>query len=481
MADADTLATVGQKLTDLFADTFAGGNPNISLVFLPFSAPVPVDIVQNDVVNPLRLTTFLVSNFDAPYLVSPQQSTVHGMDTSYGAASQIYSAAVMLARAAAVPGSQTESRINAEIMMARRVMDPSGPAIAMSSQPDDWVQPSNTSYWTIFDSKQSRTSFAPPPPTGGDVPPPRVFNSSLWTIKPEIAQVAPIATLEAVHEANPALARPVIADVVMNHPKIMAMNPVAASVELSAPMVRTNFMAARPIAATMETSAPAIRTNFMATRSAISVSDQVAINRSDLPTNFRSKVGVQFNPNLIAVDVPQFLHPDPPPPPPPPPPAPSSSVAIHFEYMSATIGYMAAGLPIWNGVFLADKSWYIPGMARGALLPSPNSAAPSPTVTLAYGLPTTLIIVRNVSISVKWSGQEQAILGTSGGFLGPFSVSGVSPTISNDGTWTYDRPGMQVVALLCNHLPVLPPIDAPDLASNSDPSPTPATGDAPGS
>ena len=158
---------------------------------------------------------------------------------------------------------------------------------------------------------------------------------------------------------------------------------------------------------------------------------------------------------------------------PPPPPPPSSKISIHFAYMSVTVGYTAAGLSIWDGVFLADPGWYVSGMARGGLLPSPNFGAGA--TPLVYGLPISLIIVRDVTISVQWSGEDQASLGTSGGFLGPFSLSGISPSVAPDGTWTYARPGLQVVAVLCSHLPVVPPLDAPDLAPPAPAAGAPAT------
>jgi hypothetical protein len=142
-------------------------------------------------------------------------------------------------------------------------------------------------------------------------------------------------------------------------------------------------------------------------------------------------------------------------------------MAVHFQYMSVTIGYMAAGIPVWNGVFLADTSWCVPGMTKGGLLPAPDIALQEGHGPLAYGLPVALIVVRNLTISVKWTGQEQAALGDSGGFIGPFSLLGASPTPGPDGSWNYTQPGMQVVALLCSQLPSLPPQDAPDLAQVS--------------
>src|SRR5262245_48289882 len=98
MAGGDTLASLGGKVTDVFVSAFASGNPNVSLVFLPFALPTPDDIVQGGVVNPTRLASFLSPNFDAPYLMSASQYTVHGKDLYYGSASQIYALAASLAQ-----------------------------------------------------------------------------------------------------------------------------------------------------------------------------------------------------------------------------------------------------------------------------------------------------------------------------------------------------------------------------------------------
>lgn len=157
-------------------------------------------------------------------------------------------------------------------------------------------------------------------------------------------------------------------------------------------------------------------------------------------------------------------------------------MTAHFEYMAVTIGFMATGRSTWDGVFLADRDWCIPGMSKGVLLPSPDVAAPSGAAPLAYGLPTALIVIRNLKVSVHWTGQEQASV-QSGGYLGPFSLANASATTAADGSSTYSNPGMQVVALLCSHLPALPPVDPPDAAAagvaTSDNSSTGAATSAP--
>jgi hypothetical protein len=120
-------------------------------------------------------------------------------------------------------------------------------------------------------------------------------------------------------------------------------------------------------------------------------------------------------------------------------------------------------------------------MTKGGLLPAPNVAAAPGEGALSYGLPISIIVVKDLTISVKWAGQEQSSLGNSGGFLGPFSLAGASAVNSPDGSWTYSRPGMQVVALLCSLLPVLPPKDAPDVAAAAGTSDTPTAAADPGS
>jgi hypothetical protein len=465
MADGDTLTTLGQKLTDLFASAYAGGDPG-SFVFLPFSVPAPDNILQDGIVNPTRLAAFLVANFDAPYLLSPDQGSAHGRDASYGMASQIYATAVALARTTAPPDSDVAKRVNAEIMMARSVLSPTGPAVAMACQPDDWVALGNASYWTIFDSTQTQgaappspppsTPSTPSPPTGDGGGPgfrPRIFDR-IWTIKPEAAEAEPVSSLDVIHAAAPALARPMIADVVAQHPSLMAATTLPIKAEPALQLERE--LAIRP--AVLAQTTPAIRTIEQ-------------LDATELPTH-RLPAGVSpvVRPGLRWPLEPPPVRP--PAPSPPPPPPPSSTVTVHFEHMPVTIGYMAAGISIWNGVFLADRNWCIPGMPRGGLLPSPSIAAAPPAAPAVYGLPTSLIVVRNVAISVKWSGQEKSALGSSGGFLGPFSLAGVSPSQAPDGTWTYSRPGMQVVALLCSHLPVLPPIDAPDLTPTGPAAPS---------
>jgi hypothetical protein len=73
-------------------------------------------------------------------------------------------------------------------------------------------------------------------------------------------------------------------------------------------------------------------------------------------------------------------------------PSSSATVTIHLEYQCVSLGYFSAGQKAWwDDVFVADQAWFVPGMARGGLLPAPSDGG-----DVAYGLLTALIIVQNL-------------------------------------------------------------------------------------
>jgi hypothetical protein len=135
----------------------------------------------------------------------------------------------------------------------------------------------------------------------------------------------------------------------------------------------------------------------------------------------------------------------------------SSTIAVHLEHQAVSLGRFLAGQPWWDGAFLADGRWYVQGTKRGALLPETGRAG------TVYALPTAMTVVRNLSVSGQWSKEAAATLSSPGGTLGPLSLFGAAAAAAADGvTITFSHTGMQVVALLCTTLPVVPPIDAPD-------------------
>jgi hypothetical protein len=139
----------------------------------------------------------------------------------------------------------------------------------------------------------------------------------------------------------------------------------------------------------------------------------------------------------------------------------SSTITVHLEHQCVTIGRNTAGQPWWNGIFLADPGWTIPGMPRGGLLPAPTGAADA-----VNGLPIALIVVQNLKITGQWSQAALDTLKTPGGTVGPLSLFGATATTNANGSITFAHPGMQVVALLCSPLPVLPPLPSIPPPSN---------------
>lgn len=455
MATDDTLASVGAKITDIFTKTFGSTNPNASLVFLPFSVTPPEGLIQpksttdaTPVVNAARMAAFLAENFDEPYLMSVDEGTIHGKDGHYGRISQIYPVAVQLAQPTHEVGSSAWKAVNAERSMAESVLGPSGAsgmAYGMAASPDDWVLPSNKDYWSVFDSTQTQApaaSAASPAPS----PAPR-----LWQFKAAPVQAVASPVLETLHAACPPQPAPDL--------------PSAKT----APVLAREALVVRPaLTLAQAENAPAVApTQHLA----VALAQRRTIAEAAAPANTPQAAAASFQPHrfLGPIVLPSLS------PPPPPAPPPSSNLSMHFEYMSVAIGYFNAGISMWNGVFVANPNWCVPGMSRGGLLPSPSIVTVEGQAPLSYGIPVALIVVRNLNISVSWSGQDQAALPSSGGFIGPFSLAGAPPAALRDGAYTYTRPGIQVIALLCERLPVLPPQDAPDVAAAPAPSDGSAT------
>ena len=223
MPDADALTALGQKLTAALISAYSSSDANAALVFLPGGITVPNDIVQTGMVNPAQMGTFLQLNFDSPFVISPSECAVHGRDSSHGTASEIYMIAASSAQPFGSPSDPSWKRINAEIAAAQRNVGSPLAQGGLVCEPDDWVLPSNTGYWTTFDSTQ--TQAPPPPPPGGGTPRPpiRIINPHLWAMRivPQPAAPAPqvvAAPPQALHVQPAALHMTVARAPMMMHP-----------------------------------------------------------------------------------------------------------------------------------------------------------------------------------------------------------------------------------------------------------------------
>lgn len=393
MADSDQLAAIGQKLTAALTSAYAGADPNAALVFVPGGVTVPGDIVQAGIVNPAQMETFLETNFDSPFLMSPSQCTVHGRDSSYGTSSEIYMIAATTAQPLGAPSDDSWKRVNAEIAAAQRNLPAPGVVAGFACEPDDWVLASNSGYWTVFDSSQAAVT---PAPASQPVP---AINPHLWVMRSATMMplhlVAPVAAATASVSAAPA------------KPSGIAVAARTASLQV----------------APARAAAPAATEIWRRPISTV----------PERPTQTTGGAS------------------------PKPAPPPEQSVSVRLEHQCVTLGYLAGGVPWWSAAFLADTGWYIPGMTRGALLPQPAADSDD----LAYGRPVALIVVRNLAVTGNWTNESAASVGS----MGPFSLIGATACANTNGTMTFARPGMQVIALLCSRLPVLPPADTPQAAT----------------
>jgi hypothetical protein len=385
MSDTDELAAIGLRLTAALTSAYSSADPNAALVFLPGGITVPGDIVQAGSVNAAQMGTFLETNFDTPFTMSPSESAVHGRDSTYGTSSEIYVIAATSAQPVGSPSDATWKRIAAEIAGAQRNLPGPGMEAGLVCEPDDWILPANTDYWTTFDSTQSQVAPAGGAPTTSSQPQPAV-NPHLWIMRST------------------------------------AMVPMHLTAAVVAPATQP-APAAQPAARIIAMRSPAI-----------------------------SAAALKFRP----IDIPQT---QPPANQEPPPPPPSASISVRLEHQCVTLGYLSGGSPWWSAAFLADVNWYIPGMARGGLLPAPQPTADR--ADLAYGRPVAMIVVKDLEISGNWTNEGAGSVGS----IGPFSLVGATTTPGTNGVMTFARHGMQVIALLCSRLPVLPPVDAPPATS----------------
>ncbi|MFD8480539.1 peptidoglycan-binding protein [Kitasatospora sp. NPDC059673] len=142
------------------------------------------------------------------------------------------------------------------------------------------------------------------------------------------------------------------------------------------------------------------------------------------------------------------------------PPA-ASPTPVGASALTLTMNYFQVAMSRsgwWNDVLLNSPLWYLPGERAGSLLPG------SLPVGTPFGLPVTMILTANVEVSGQWTGDDLAAATTSTHFgpwqlptdpFGPGEVSAESAVLS--------IPDMQVIAFVCQMLPVLPPVSDPAL------------------
>ena len=440
MSSGDPLQDIAAKFTADLVSLYGGASAGGACVaFLPGGLPVPDDLVQSGVVNPTQVDTWLKTNFDSPLLVRPADATVGARSSS--TASDIYALAVTAAQPAGVINSPVWQRVAGEIQTAQTEYGQPGSDKPIVCSPDDWALPGNQSYWASFDSSVA-TSTTTTTTGGGPLPPWRV-NPDLWKLRALDSEIqvppheppvfnrlgTPPIQRELMSSAAPssaALETAAVAD-----PGATALAPVS-SLALAGAFSRV----AASSAAVTDTPTMISPTRTFQVR-----------ELGTLPANLDYTVALSQAPTVQSVTA-----------------TTSAALVVHLEHTCVSLRRAFGGHSWWDGVFLADVGWYVPGMPSGTLIPAapppvaaPGAATPDQQV---FAVPVGLIIVRNLSVCGNWSAEAAQALSSSAS-IGPLTMFGASSASSASGTTTYSRPGMQVVAVLCAALPMVPPIDPP--------------------
>lgn len=168
-------------------------------------------------------------------------------------------------------------------------------------------------------------------------------------------------------------------------------------------------------------------------RPAASAADAATSNRYVLHDQFRKNIGALSIRERLQVS--DLLVPKA-----PTQPATTPGVSISFEYCVIRVTR-----PWLNDAFLYDRSWCIPGTAKGELT-APGTWGAMPL------LPIAAVAVRNLRISGNWT-QEDIDAASRATNFGPFRVTGgiVNGALS--------REGIQVIGWLVQRMPTLPPND----------------------
>ncbi len=431
----EMLRILGQRLADAIAAAYPGASAIGDLAFLPAGVAVPNDLVQGGVLNPTQLQTWLEVNFDSPFVVSPASAAVLQKDPSYGTATQIYEVAVGAAQPAAVAASDAWSRLAGEIASAKASYGPPGALKPIVCMPGDWpVDGAGQSYWIGFQASSSDTAPPPPPPSDGGRPVgrPIFVRPDFWRLR-EFAQAT---------DPAPSPPPPTSSTGPPREPP-----PVFSSRFAHEALATTLTERVTPLAALVPASAQTPRL------------EAAVFRRGYMPARFDAQ-RVFANAQVVVPEVSA---------------APTDTVTISLEHQMVTLAYLQAGQPWWNGTFLNDAGWYVAGMGRGGLLPPRSDLGGS-----TFGLPIALVIVRNLQVTGSWSAAAASALQSGAASLGPLSLAGVAGRAGPGGVGvTYPADGMQVVAMFCSRLPVLPPVDAPGYAPPASAAPASPPVDAP--
>jgi 2-oxoglutarate dehydrogenase E2 component (dihydrolipoamide succinyltransferase) len=124
-------------------------------------------------------------------------------------------------------------------------------------------------------------------------------------------------------------------------------------------------------------------------------------------------------------------------------PVQTAGFSVSFEYSIVTFDR-----PWWDDVFLSARGWRVPDFAAGELATGKASLTSGQFITLVTA---GMVVIRRLAISASWETSDRAAAQAAMS-LGPFCIAGAE--FVNE---TLTRPGLQVIAWICQVPPLLPP------------------------
>lgn len=270
--------------------------------------------------------------------------------------------------------------------------------------PVDWYDPSKTAGWPTFSKKAGPTTTEGPAPAH-----PVQFNPA-WTLQPAAADVNNILTKRAVLAPVASPVSPVASPV---KPVMMAHPAIAASRFVVSPAAATTLAAAHPALDLAVAPAAPPQIAILTPRVALPLR---AVLLRDLVNTAPQK------------------------------PVNSDQFSISFSYCLVRLSRQWLYQP-----FLDCKSWYVPGYKEGDFSTGTEEANSG---TFA-ALPLAFLLIKDLSIVANWT-EDDAAAAKNSLALPPFSLVG-SAFQSN----TLSCQGMQIIAWICQPMPLLPPQSAP--------------------
>jgi hypothetical protein len=275
--------------------------------------------------------------------------------------------------------------------------------------PKDWCEPAAAANWLSRSFSKTQTTEAGS--SAGPVPqPPRVVPPIQrwdWRVVPQ--DLTPVLN-------SPDLMR-----------QMVPVQKLEIAPNLAGSMTRTQFAAMSPVAARAMVAMP-----VSAVAASVSTVEEPIKPLKLVP---RPQVEAEYAQQLVGTASRQSVT--------------STSLSLSFDYCLVT-----ATRPWLCAAFLSTKGWYLQGRKAGEYASGTGTGS-----GLLEVIPTAALVVKNLTISASWS-DEEMVTATSSAALGPFSLVGREiDQVSNVITCK----GMQIVAWICEPMPLLPPDSDPAL------------------